>query len=108
MALYQIYGKWYHLSYSDYFKHVVRARSPRAALLKAARSLSDVEKASEVDWEGGEPTKITVGQLDPQPRFWVGGDQMFQIRSITQVTPVQAECPTCKGTGKALEYVAAT
>jgi hypothetical protein len=105
MAFYEIYGKWYHLSYSDYFTRVVKARSPRAALGKLARCFSGVDRNGDISWARDKPTQIAVGQLDPEPEFWVNDDQIYQVRTISKVKPQMIECPTCNGTGKFHSFV---
>ena len=105
MAFYKVYGKWYHLEYSDYFEEIVQATSPRKALLKVARCLSDVDRDADISWDSQPPKVIYPGQLALEPTFWVGDDQVFKVRSITEVERQEIECPTCKGTGKALGYV---
>lgn len=106
MAFYKVYGKWYHLEYSDYFEEVVKARSPQAALLRFARCLSSAKHFNDIEWECNKPEGVQTGLLDPQPAFWVGDDQIYQVRKITRVKPAEIECPTCKGVGKIQGYIA--
>ncbi|MBI4302098.1 MAG: hypothetical protein HY664_05795 [Chloroflexi bacterium] len=105
MASYKVYGKWYHLEYSDYFEEVVDARSSREAVFKAAKWLSEVERAAEIQWVSNKPTAVQLGRLDPEPEFWVGDDQIYQIKTVTKLEPGEVECPKCRGVGKIQGYV---
>lgn len=107
MPFYKVYGKWYHLQYSDYFEVVVEAPSPRAAILRAAKSLSDVDRAADIEWGHHKPAEVPIGPLDPEPEFWVGDDQIYQIRTVTRVEPGEIECSTCRGLGRIQGYVEA-
>ncbi|MBI2303260.1 MAG: hypothetical protein HYU86_00740 [Chloroflexi bacterium] len=108
MAFYRVYGKWYHLEYSGYFERVVRARSPREAIFKFARCLSDVEPSAEIEWVTNKPSVVKLGQLEPQPELWVGDGHIYQIRTVTKVEPGEIECPTCKGVGRIQSYIEVT
>lgn len=105
MPYYEIYGKWYHLEYSHYFKHVAKGRTPRAALLRLACCLSGAENDDDLYWDGGKPKNVPTGQIDPAISFWVGGDQMYQVRIITEVRPQIIECPECHGSGQVKGFV---
>ncbi len=105
MPYYEISGKWYHLSYSHSFGHVVKASTPRAALLRLARCLSGAEEEDDLYWDGGKPKSVPTGQIDPEISFWVGSDQMYQVRTITQVKPQIIECPECNGSGRVKGFV---
>ena len=104
MPYYEIYGKWYHLSYSHSFREVVSARTPRAAIVKFARDLDGYEEEDDIYWEH-KPARVSLGQQEPEPTFWIGGDQMYTVRHVAQVRPEIVECPECRGEGKVRGYV---
>src|SRR3990172_6329746 len=104
MPYYEIYGKWYHLSYSHSFTEVVSARTPRAAIVKFARGLDGYEEEDDIYWEL-LPATVAPGQQEPEPIFWVGGDQMYKVRHVAQVRPEVVECPECHGAGKVRGYL---
>ena len=104
MPYYEIYGKWYHLSSSHSFAEVVRAGTPRAAIVKFARGLDGYEEEDDIYWEL-LPATVAPGQQEPEPIFWVGGDQMYKVRHVAQVRPEVVECPECRGEGKVRGYV---
>ena len=105
MAYYEISGKWYHLEYSHSFKEVAKGRTPKAALLRLARCLSDDEDDDDQHWDGGKPRSVPLGQIDPEISFWVGDDQMYQVRFIIRVKPGIVGCPECNGSGKVNGFV---
>ena len=100
MSLYEIYGKWFHLQYSDYFSKVVKAPSARTALYSFAKCFSGVSRASEIQWQTSPPRVVGVGLQEHEPAFMVADDQMYQIRRIIQVKLATIECQTCNGAGK--------
>lgn len=104
MPYYEITGKWYHLSYSDYFKHVVNARTPRAAILRFARDLDGFEEEDDIQWDF-LPEAVTLGPQEPEPTFWFGSDQMYKVRYIAQVKRQTIECPKCHGKGHVRGFV---
>ncbi len=105
MSFYRIYGKWYHLEYSHYFGEVEEAHSPTDALHSFALHASDFDNEEEVNWDSEKPKEVDVGLLEPKASFWVGDDQMYQIRSIEKVKPSSTVCPECNGTGALNTYV---
>lgn len=48
---------------------------------------------------------MATGQQEPEPTFWVGGDQMYKVRHVAQVRPKVVECPECRGEGKVRGFV---
>lgn len=48
---------------------------------------------------------VAVGQLEPEPTFWVGDDQMYKVRYVSQVRPQIVECLECHGRGKINGFV---
>lgn len=105
MPFYDVYGKWFHLQYSEHFSRIVKAPSPEAALLRFARCFSEVTRSSAIEWETSPPEAIKAGLQDPKPAFMVGGDQIYQVRAITTVKPTKTVCPTCEGSGSTRGYV---
>lgn len=105
MPLFKVYGKRYHRERSDYFSEVVRASSPKAALYRFALCATGVERIAEVQWYRKKPDKVGTGWFDPQPSFWVGDDEIYQVRKISVVTPEVVECPACRGSGTTRGYV---
>ena len=104
MPYYRIYGKWFHLEYSHFFEEVIKSKSPRAAIIKLAKDSSGEERLSDVSWDKPPSKLIKVGLQETEPTFWVGADQLYQIRSIVEVKPAQIPCRACGGVGKTLGY----
>jgi hypothetical protein len=104
MRYYEIYGKWFHLEYSDFFWKVVEATSPREALDRLAQSLAEDCGESDVDWLTPADEAIQTGIQDTEPSFMVWDDQVYQVRKITEVKPVEVECSHCGGTGRTTGY----
>lgn len=103
MPYYEVSGKWYHLSYSEGFRQVIAARNPRAAIIKFGleHCWDDPE---DITWEY-KPARVQLGQLEPEPTFWVGDDQTYKVRHVSQVKPQVVECPECHGSGKVKGFV---
>ena len=104
MPHYEVSGKWYHREYSHGFSEVVSARTPRAAIVKFARGLDGYEEEDDIQWEL-LPQAVAVGQQEPEPEFWFGPDQMYQVRHVAQVRPEIVECSECHGEGTVRGYV---
>lgn len=104
MAYYEVSGKWYHLSYSHGFREVVVARTPRAAIIKFAYGLDGADEPDDITWDW-KPVRVKLGQLELEPTFWIGGDQMYKVRHVAQVKPEIVECPECRGEGKVRGFV---
>lgn len=85
MPYYRVYGKWYHLEYSDYFEKVLKAQSLKAALYRFAHYASGVKHIADIQWNRGKPKKVEVGKSTSEISFAVGADQICQVRSITEV-----------------------
>jgi hypothetical protein len=105
MAHYRIRGKWFHLEYSHHFEEVVKAASPRAAIIGLAKEYTNEEHNSGIYWEKPAPKLVKVGLQETEPAFWVGDDQLYSIRYITRVVPREVVCPTCEGTGRTQGFV---
>jgi len=105
MAYYRVYGKWFHLEYSDLFNEVIEARSARSAIITFALEHTGEDSTRAINWHAPLPKKIQVGLLEAEPAFWVGIDQLYSIRYITRVVPTEVVCPTCEGTGRTQGFV---
>lgn len=105
MPYYEVSGKWYHREYSEGFRQVIAARNPRAAVVKFG--LEHCWDDEDDIWWEYKPVRLRLGQLEPEPTFWIDGDQMFKVRYISQVRPEIVECPECHGRGQINGFVPA-
>ena len=105
MPFYEISGKWFHLQYSHHFERVVKAASPKAALYKFAKDVSEVPYVAELEWHRKPLKVVETGVQNPEPILMVGDDQIYEVRKITVVRLAEVECTTCKGTGHTETYV---
>ena len=103
MPLYQVSGKWYHGGYSHGVREVMEAALPASALRLFIESILGFTEDDEPDWDY-KPSRVKYGRQEPQPRFWVGGDQMYVVWDIFRVRPIEVQCHTCNGAGTLTDY----
>lgn len=104
MPLYEVSGKWYHLSYSHGVRHVTEARNPAQALRRFLEDGLGIEDPEDLTWDE-RPRRVRLGRQEPEVRFWAWDDQMYIIWDILRVRPEPILCPTCNGSGASVEYL---